>query len=365
MTKSSFFLVLLFSVTFIFFATAQVKENSENKRKPKVLLFPAAFYSPETSLGFGVTGILTFRTQSDSLAKPSSIQNIFIYTLEKQIIFYNPFDIFLKKDNVWISGEIGYFVYPYEFYGFGTTLNDPEFYTANFFRFEGNLLNKIAPNLYSGPTIRFDNYFKIDTDPDGELVGQQVLGIDRGQLLGLGASFILDKRNNLFSPYKGYYLSGDINFYEDKVIGDYNFMNISFDARKYFYLNNSWETGFQLVQQSVIGDIPFYNYAQLGGSNIMRGYYKGAYRDYHYTAAQAEIRHSLVRNILGVYGIYASAFAAIGSVSDQFMAYDKILGSYGAGIRFELDPNDRLRLRIDYARGNGTSGFYLNINEAF
>ncbi|MFT6883227.1 MAG: hypothetical protein ACJAVY_002031 [Marinoscillum sp.] len=365
MRKLSYYVTLFYLLTLSVTSWSQEKGNDDGKKKTKLLLFPAAFFSPETSLGFGVTGILTFRTQSDSLAKPSSIQNIFIYTLEKQIIFYNPFDIFLKKDNVWISGEIGYFVYPYEFYGFGTTLNDPEFYTANFFRFEGNLLNKIAPNLYAGPTMRFDNYFKIDTDPDGELYSQQVLGIDQGKLLGLGASFILDKRNNLFSPYKGYYLSGDINFYEDKVLGDYNFMNISFDARKYFYLDDSWETGFQLVQQSVIGDIPFYNYSQLGGSNIMRGYYKGAYRDHHYTAVQTEIRHKLMSNILGKYGIYGSAFAALGSVSDQFMSYDKVLGSYGAGLRLEIDPKDRLRLRVDYARGNGTSGFYLNINEAF
>lgn len=336
------------------------------EKKRNVIILPALFFSPETSLGFGAGSIFYFRQKGEENLNPSSIRSVFIYTLENQVLFTNEYDFFLDRENYWLNGQVSYNIYPYEYYGVGTDIfSEAEFYSANFMQIELNALKKIRPDFYFGPTIWLDHYFNIDLDSGTVLDTENILGTEPNTLFGLGLSFILDKRNNVFSPYKGYYLQGRILGFEDKILGAYNFTDIFVDARKYFHLWDKLETGLNFYHQSILGTPPFYNYALMGGSKLMRGYYKGAYRDNHQTVFQGEIRGYPFNgeNILN--RIVLSVFGGIGSVSGDFMQYDKLLGSYGVGVRFDLDPEEKLRIRLDYARGHNTDGFYININEAF
>ncbi|WP_221409578.1 BamA/TamA family outer membrane protein [Marinoscillum furvescens] len=340
--------------------TLFAQDSTQNKDKG-IIVLPAVFFSPETSLGFGGAGLFYFRTSKDSTAAPSNIQSIFIYTLENQILFTNPYGIFLKGDQYWLKGELGYYLYPYEYYGIGSDISLDRFeaYTASFLRFEVNALKLLKDNFYLGPTLFYDQYFHIKTDAEGELNQRNIRGVRGGQLLGGGASFVLDKRNNVFCPFRGYYLEGRVLQYQDAAFGDYAFTDIFFDARKYFHPADGWETAFQLYHQSVVGDVPFYNYALLGGGKRMRGYYRGAYRDHHFSTLQAEVRKYVFKRII------ISAYGGIGGVNDTFASFDKLLGSYGVGLRYEINPEEHIRIRLDYARGHNTSGFYININEAF
>lgn len=335
--------------------------KSKKDKKNGIILLPAIFFSPETSLGFGAAGMYYFRTNSDSIAKPSNVQGVVIYTLEKQVLITFPFNLFLKNDQYWANGEWAYYIYPYQYYGTGSDvdLDNFEVYTADFLRMETNLLYKIRENLYVGPTIFFDHYYKIKLDENGLLATNQTLGINPQQVFGIGASFILDKRNNIFSPSGGYYLEGSILKYEKQFIGDYGFTDMYIDARKYYSPFDKSEIGFQLYHQSVLGNAPFYNLALLGGGRQMRGYYEGAYRDHHQTVLQTEMRHYLFKRVL------VSAFGGVGSISENFGQYEKLLGSYGVGLRYEINSKEKIRIRVDYARGANTSGFYININEAF
>ncbi|MFY0606837.1 MAG: BamA/TamA family outer membrane protein [Cyclobacteriaceae bacterium] len=352
---------LLSTILLILFVSVfgQDSVTTKAEKKKDFFVFPAFFYSPETSFGFGAVDILYFRTSDNPSARPSSMQNVLIFTLRNQILFTNPYSVFLKDDEYWLNGELGFYHYPYDYYGIGTDLQAKETYTASFLRVELNALKKWSDHLYIGPTLFHDNYFRIKADPDGDLITNNVLGIQGGQLMGFGGSLIWDKRNNLFSPYKGHYLSSRLIKYQDQLIGDYEFLDFNLDARKYFHINDIWETAFQAYHQSVLGDAPFYNYAQLGGAERMRGYFRGAYRDRHYSLLQAEVRRYLTPWLV------ASVFGGVGSVGDEFLGYDKILGSYGIGLRSEIDPKERVRIRLDYARGYQTSGFYISINEAF
>lgn len=353
------FLVILFLLVSNHALWSQ--QDSTKNKDQGIIVLPAVFFSPETSLGFGGAGLYYFRTSPDTALAPSNIQSIFIYTLENQILFTNPYGIFLNGEDYWLKGELSYYLYPYEYYGIGSdiSLDDFEAYTASFIRLELNALKQLKDDFYLGPTLFYDQYFNIKTDEEGELSQQKILGVSGGNLLGGGASFVLDKRNNVFCPFQGYYLEGRVLRYQTATIGDYAFTDVFFDARKYFYPTKGWETAFQFYHQSVIGDVPFYNYALLGGGKRMRGYYRGAYRDNHFSTAQAEVRKYLFKRII------ISAYGGIGGVNDTFASFDKLLGSYGVGLRYEINSAEHIRIRVDYARGHNTSGFYININEAF
>lgn len=348
-------------VFILFWSIHVVHAQPEKEKRSGLIVLPAIFFSPETSLGFGVAGMYYFRTSEDSLSRPSNFQSVLIYTLENQVLITFPYNFFLKQDRYWVKGEYAYYIYPYQYYGTGSNINldEYEIYTAEFLRAETNLLYQAKPSLYLGPTIFYDRYFNIDISQDGELYRQQINGINPGNVFGLGATLIYDKRNNVFSPCGGYYLEGRILQYENAFIGDYSFTDMYVDIRKYFAPLDKTELACQFFHQSVFGNAPFYNLAMLGGGRQMRGYYKGGYRDNHQTVLQTEVRQYIHKRVL------ISAFGGIGSISNSIGNYDKVLGSYGIGIRAEINQKEHIRIRVDYARGANTSGFYININEAF
>ena len=65
------------------------------------------------------------------------------------------------------------------------------------------------------------------------------------------------------------------------------------DARKYFpvtWLSDIDAVAFQFIGNINIGDVPFKDMADIGGSNTMRGYYTGFYRYNNLYALQVEYR---------------------------------------------------------------------------
>ncbi|MEO9474489.1 MAG: hypothetical protein ABJG41_03115 [Cyclobacteriaceae bacterium] len=349
-------IVLLVFTTLISQAVAQENE----KPGTKILVFPVFFYTPETHVGLGVTGIFYFREQGADSSKTSSIPSAFIYTLENQLIISNPFDVFLKTGEYRIKGELGFFKYPYQFYGTGpdVSLDKFENYSATFLRFNSLFLKKFSSNSYAGPAISYDEYFDVSIETGGLLEQNQPTGIQTGRLIGAGAGLIIDHRDNQFSPASGNYLESRYIRYMNRI-GDYGFHDFYLDARKYFEIRHDMVLATQAFHQTVIGNAPFYNLALLGGSSKMRGYYRGAYRDNHFTCLQFDMRKYIFKRFL------LAGFGGIGAVGSHIDDYKNLLPSAGIGLRYEIDPKERIRIRIDYAFGKNTSGFYININEAF
>ncbi|MEP0367538.1 MAG: BamA/TamA family outer membrane protein [Cyclobacteriaceae bacterium] len=349
-------IVLLVLTTTLSQALGQENEKS----KTKILIFPVFFYTPETNFGLGMTSIFYFREQDADSSKTSSIPSAFIYTFEDQIIISNPFDIFLKDGKYRLKGELGFFKYPYQFYGIGpdVSLDKFENYSATFLRFNSLFLKKFNENSYTGPAISYDEYFDVSIEDGGLLDSNKPTGIETGRLIGVGAGLIVDHRDNQFSPSNGTYLESRYIRYIN-LIGDYGFHDFYVDGRKYFEVRNDMVLATQVFHQTVLGNAPFYNLALLGGSSKMRGYYRGAYRDNHFTCFQFDMRKYIFKRFL------IAGFGGIGAVGSRADDYKNILPSAGIGLRYEIDPKERIRIRVDYAFGKNTSGFYININEAF
>ena len=62
-----------------------------------------------------------------------------------------------------------------------------------------------------------------------------------------------------------------------------------------------------------------------------------------------------------------AAFAGAGSVGDRFgdLRSGTKASSYGVGLRYMVLESQRINLRIDYARAEGSSAAYLSVAEAF
>jgi len=79
-------------------------------------------------------------------------------------------------------------------------------------------------------------------------------------------------------------------------------------------------------------------------------------------ALQAEYRFVPVFWRLGL-----AVFAGLGDVAATPGRFDagQFKYSYGLGLRFVIDPKQRINLRLDYGLGKETSGVYFTATEAF
>ena len=96
-------------------------DTTEVKKKVKVLALPGAFSSPETSLGFGLVGLATFRLKGESDTTQASQINIgAAYTLLDQYLLFIPFQLFWKEEKYKLYGELGYYKFYFLFHGIGS-----------------------------------------------------------------------------------------------------------------------------------------------------------------------------------------------------------------------------------------------------
>jgi outer membrane protein assembly factor BamA len=186
-------------------------------------------------------------------------------------------------------------------------------------------------------------------------------GSDGGTSSGGGVAFSWDTRDNIYFPSSGSFHQFDHTVFDPGLGSDHAFQRTILDLRVYVDLGLKHIIAIQAGGMIAGGDPPFSRLAPLGGENIMRGYYTGRYRDNILMAAQAEYRKMVWKRI----GVVA--FLGAGDVAHRFSAFrsTSVKTSYGAGLRFMLDPEEQLTIRFDAGFGNGTDGIYLGVREAF
>lgn len=360
-----FAILFLYGSSVAFASSAHTISDTSFIRKSSITGLPVAYYTPETRLAFGGVGIFAFRfrNQSDEV-QPSRLTLAAIYTQERQLLLYVPFDVFVGNQDYRIYGEIGYYRYFYQFYGVGNDINpdSSEIFSVNYPRIKINALKKIRPNLYFGLRYDFDDYNIIDTKTDGLLETNDYVGVEGGILSGLGLSSVYDTRDNLFAPREGLFLEGSIFTNQPFLGSDFSFHQVYLDASTYFTVYKNHVLAVNGYTDLRFGDPPFSHLPQLGGNKKMRGYFQGQYRDKKHWLFQAEYRMPLFWR-LGM-----TVFGGMGQVSDTFENFGTapMRYSYGAGLRILINKEDRINIRIDVGRNaNGDIYPYISLTEAF
>ena len=332
--------------------------------KNRLFVLPLAFFSPETNWGFGAAGIYTFRLGEEPISsRPSQLQMGFAYTLNKQVLLYLPFKIFKQEEHYQLYGELGYYLYTYQFYGIGnqTTASNLEFYDVDYPRVRLNLLKEWKPNFYAGFRYWLDDYKIKKIEAGGILEQEQIVGYEGGLLSGLGLVLNYDNRDNIFFPSKGLFIEA-VGFANGAYLGsDFNFSKFYLDAST-FFAKKEHILAFNAYIELTGGNVPFYQMALLGGNKRMRGFFEGQFRDNHFVSLQTEYRFPLFWKWLrGV------AFVGLGEVSNQIedFAFSELKYSYGTGLRILINSKEKVYVRLDAGFGKDTSGYYITIGEAF
>ncbi len=353
--------LLLFSALLTICLLSSAQEISPTKRFT-AFPFPLLYYSPETRIAYGVAGNATFRFQRDSQnVKPSNIVAGLAYTQNKQVLLYSQFQVFYDNNNYYFFGEAGYYKYSYYFYGIGKAGTPKELYTVNYPRIKLNAAYKILPHIYAGVSYQFENYGIKSIAPQGALASGNVVGSAGSTTSGAGPLLLYDSRDSVLYPGKGWF--GNVSFMNNGTFlgGNFNFSRIVLDLNHYGYLSKKFILATNLYGSFVSGNAPFQQLSQLGGNKLMRGYYQGRFTDNNFAALQTEGRFPLFKRLGGV------LFADGGFLGNQqnLLRFNDFKYSYGTGLRYNVNRKDHLNIRLDYALGPKTSGFYFTIGEAF
>lgn len=344
-------------------ARAQEPAKEKDPYRSRISAIPFAYYSPETKLAFGVGGVLNFRTgKNKEASRTSSVWVYATYSLAKQYNILLKPEIYLKNNSLCLSGSIRYDRSPQNFYGIGndTPITDGEKYTPRTFAFQLGVKRRVVGPVFGGLHFEFEQAVMEKIEPGGLLASGQYTGSQGGMLAGIGASLDWDTRDAVLFPRRGMYFQVQGDSFGALAGSDFTFSRVRFDFRDYVSLGTDRVLVLQAFLVSVFGDPPFYKLALLGGDSLLRGYYRGRFRDKGLALVQAEFR-TLISQRIGVVGFagVADVFPGIGHFKVEKLKY-----SIGTGLRYVIN-REGATVRLDLAWGKASFGLYATAQEAF
>lgn len=145
--------LILFLLACTSLAIGQESQDSSQINRSKLSAFPLAFFLPETGFGFGGLGIYTFRMPNEHYdSRPSLFQLGMSYTTRRQILFFAPYELYWSNQSYRAVGELGFYVFFYNFYGLGidTDVGNLETYDVSYPRFRGTMYHEVKKNFSIG-----------------------------------------------------------------------------------------------------------------------------------------------------------------------------------------------------------------------
>ena len=334
----------------------------EKAFKPhSVVPLPVVFYSPETRLGGGVALLHAYRSSAEG--RPVASSASLMYTQNRQVAAGISTDAYLSGGRNHVTASVGYSKFPTVFYGIGnaTAQSDSESYTPRTFALDAAAERRVARGVYLGLGGDFATGSMVEVEPGRALASGTIPGSGIGRVVGLGGAVTYDTRDNILAAASGAYAKLAARRYAALLGSDFDFTAVQLDLRRFRTLAAGHVVAVQATWSGTSGDVPFARMPQLGGQNLLRGYYQGRYRDRQYVAAQAEYRTPTWRRM----GL--AAFGGAGQVAPRLgdLRLSGMHAAGGAGLRVLLNRQERLALRLDYGAGARSSGFYVTVGEAF
>ena len=375
MLKKLITLILFSVITLSVFAKEKTDSVSSHYKIPTSwFLVPAGFYQEETSLGLGLNGGYYFK--SKSLDKISSISGSAFYTLLNQVKINLNTRFFMADDRVYLLGNVQLRHYVEHYYGISNDINSlvgvddasANIYTSQILDVNiqpfYNFTKTLSAGLYVG--VRGERMMKFNENLQARVSEYKQrygdAGWDDYLMLGLGAQFMYDDRDNYFYPQKfSNFLKVSAITYNKEVGSSYSFTSLKLDYRQFVptWLGQvfAWQVKFETNLGS---EIPFQMLSTVGGSDNVRGIRERKYIDNSMFEVQMEYRIPIW------WRLKAAVFCSVGDVFDinnPSIVKPKI--GYGAGIRFRLNQA-RVNFRLDVAGNNyGEWKFYITATEAF
>lgn len=338
-----------------------------SEEKSGIFVIPLLYYTPDTRWAFGGAGVYYFRlppTTPDQIeTRVSFIKFLADYTQNDQLDVWAEWNTFTRNENYLLKGELRFRNFPDRFYGIGnrTLKSDEEKYEYNLLSIKNLFMKKFFPGFFAGIDYHFENEYGFRYTPGRLLETGTVPGFRGGIGSALGLVAVFDNRDNVINAYSGR-LAEMSSYWYDRAIGStFSFFVINARYQQYWQIRRKHILATQSVMRFSFGEVPFLDMSTLGNDDILRGYPKNRFRDRHFMATQLEYRFPLF------WRLGAVTFAGLGDVFGNTgdLSLSALKYSIGAGLRFVVNPAERLNIRFDYGYGREGGYFYFMVAESF
>lgn len=338
---------------------------SENKNG--VFVLPLLYYTPDTRWAVGAAGVYYFKVKpsghTDVSPRVSYLQFLADYTQNKQLDTWASWHVFTQDEKFLLKGDLRYRDFPDRFYGIGNNSSEAqkEQYSYQLFVFKSLQLKRVKPGFFVGFDYEFRYEYNFTYAPNSALASGTITGYKGGIGSALGLVSISDTRDNIINPYKGRYAEFSTYFFSPLLKSTFSFQTINATYQQYWQLKPKHVLAWQTKVRLSFGEVPFLDLSTLGNDDILRGYPKNRFRDNHFFATQLEYRFPLFWRFGGVaFGGVGDVFGPSSTLNSSHLKY-----SIGTGLRFVVDPAERLNIRLDYGYGREGGYFYFMVGEAF
>lgn len=341
------------------------KPDSVNKNSVYVL--PFVSYQQETALAPGIGFGYYFK--SDDSSRVSSVTGSAVYTFLNQFSLNVAPRVFFNHSKWYLYSTVNLQNYP-DYY-FGIAKNTSEIKQAYTEQSATLLLQpqyRVSKFFMLGPLVaarlsKVNQYWLLSPTEPGNLTAQTGAGWEPYSLLSAGVVATYDSRDNQFYPYRGMFVKLSASASKAGWGSSYSLQQLRLDYRQFLSLFQSHVLAWQLYGIAVYGKagIPFELLPSPGGSDLLRGFRKGQYRDNVMWTAQTEYRIPVYKRVK------AAVFCSVGDVlNSSDYRTDKLMLSYGAGLRYRLN-DARVHLRLDVAQNNygDKLQLYFAVSDAF
>ncbi|MEO8634453.1 MAG: hypothetical protein ABI587_04150 [Gemmatimonadales bacterium] len=336
----------------------------------QLIALPYVSYSPQTKLLFGAGGRYQFKSpaaRAEKGTRPSTLSANAAYTTKGQWGAGFGVSLYLPQNRWSIAGGVGAGFFPVTYYGVGsdTRVSDGTLLDQHFLGTDIRVLRQVTGDFSAGVHYRGASYYGVKFE-DPSRITAGLAGATGGVLSGAGVVVQVEARNSTTTPTTGHYLLVDLLRYGGWLGSEFGYTSLAVDARVYLPVRRAGDViALALYGQWNGSGVPIQAMSMLGGittQELMRGVYLGRFRDQHELVAQADYRGHL-KGRFG-YVVYGSAGNVFGSAGRAL--FDAMKFTYGAGLRFNINPADPLNLRVDYTLTSfGSPGLSLGAAEAF
>lgn len=326
------------------------------------VVLPGVNYTPER--GAMATGALLryFRlsrlpgTRASSLSLTAGIS-----VKGRSELSFDP-SVWMMRDRLNIAGTAYASRFDYPYYGIGndTRAGDREDFTAVRAGARLEVVARVWRSLLAGP-LYDARYEDVTAVEEGGLIDSGVVAGGGGLVSGVGGIVRWDSRDRTFAPHRGGLVSLSPRLYRRGLGSDQDFARVVLDASWYVEVTGDHVIALDGRAEMRTGDPPFDHLSLAGGSRLLRGMIEGRYRDNDFLGGQVEYRFPLVWRLGGV------AFGGVGRVAHEVDDFD-LEGWHwagGGGLRFAVNRQEGINLRLDAGATVDDLNFYLAIGEAF
>lgn len=341
--------------------------DTVSDEKNGMFVLPLLYYTPDTRWAAGAAGVYYFkipsRDSNEIETRVSNMQFLSDYTQNKQLDVWGQWNIFTHNENYLFKGEIRYRNFPDRFYGIGnqSLKANEEKYAYNLFSFKTLALKRLRRAVFAGVDYHFEKEYNFSYTEGGALETGTITGYNGGIQSAIGLVGIYDSRDNIISSYKGALLEVSSYFYHQGLGSTFNFMYLNVLYQKFWQLKRRHILALQARGRFGFGHVPFLDLSNAGNDDLLRGYPKNRFRDVHFAGSQLEYRFPLFWRLGMV--VFAGAGEVFSGPED--VGFNRLKYSYGGGLRFAVNPAERLNIRLDYGHGKEGGYFYFIVAESF